>query len=68
MLRSGYEGPRPEYKAGYLKAVWPDFLCAFLKSGRPRGPGEAFQSVESFAPHISEGLPGPPELRYPGGP
>ncbi len=32
-------------RAGYLKAVWPDFLGAFLRSGRPRGPGKALKSV-----------------------
>ena len=32
----------------------------FLRSGRPRGPGKPFQNVGGFAPHIFEGLPGPP--------
>jgi hypothetical protein len=45
---------------GYLKAVWPDLLGAILRSGRPRGPGKAFKNVGGFAPHIMEGLPGPP--------
>ncbi len=49
----------PVVIAGYLKAVWPDLLGAFLKSGRPRGPGKALKSVGGFAPHIFEGLPGP---------
>ena len=28
---------------GYLKAIWPDLLGAFLRSGRPRGPGKTFK-------------------------
>jgi hypothetical protein len=39
------------FELGYLKAVWPDLLGAFLRSGRPRGPGKALT-------HILEGLPG----------
>ncbi len=31
-----------------------------MKSGRPRGPGEAFKNDWGEAPHISEGFPGPP--------
>ncbi len=31
--------------SGYLKAVWPDFWGAFLKSGRPRGPGKAIKNA-----------------------
>ena len=50
---------------GYLKAVWPDFWGAFLRSGRPRGPRRAFQNVGGDAPHIFEGLPGPPGLARP---
>ena len=50
-------GPKP---AGYLKAVWPFLLGAFLKSSRPRGPGKTFQNVGGFAPHLFEGVPGPP--------
>ncbi len=46
--------------AEYLKAVWPDFLAAFLRSGRHRVPGRAFKKVGDEAPHIFEGLPGPP--------
>ncbi len=46
---------------GYPKPVWPSFCWgAFLRSGRPRGPGKAFKSVGAFAPHIFEGFPGPP--------
>ncbi len=46
---------------GYLKAVWPDFVWGeFLRSGRPRGPGETLKKVGGFAPHIFEGCPGPP--------
>ncbi len=30
-----------------------------MRSGRPRGPGTAFQKVGSEAPHIFEGFPGP---------
>ncbi len=44
--------------SGYLKAIWPDFLGAFLRSGRPRGPGKSFQNVGGEDPHIFEGLPG----------
>ncbi len=33
---------------------------AFLRSRRPRGPGKAFKKVWGEAPHIFEGLPGPP--------
>ena len=33
---------------------------AFLRSGRPRGPGKAFQKVGVLAPHLFEGLPGRP--------
>ncbi len=39
------------------------FGVAFLKSGRPRGPGKAFQNVGGEAPHILEGLPGPGPAR-----
>ncbi len=45
---------------GYLRAVKPDFLGAFLRSCRPRGPGKAFKNVGGEAPHILQGLPGPP--------
>ncbi len=45
---------------GYLKAVWTDFWGAFLRSGRPRGLGKAFQKIGGFAPHICEGFSGPP--------
>ncbi len=50
---------------GYLNAVWPNFVGAFLRSGRPRGPGIAFKNVRGFAPHIFEGFPGPPGLARP---
>jgi hypothetical protein len=50
---------------GYLKAVWPFFFGAFLRSGRLRGPGKAFQTVGGEAPRIFEGLPGPPGLARP---
>ena len=33
---------------------------AFLRSGRPRRPGKALKNVGGFAPHMFEGLPGPP--------
>ncbi len=36
------------------------FLGAFLKSGRLRGLGKAFEHVGGFAPHRFEGFPGPP--------
>jgi hypothetical protein len=35
-------------------------LGAFLRSGRPRGPGKAFKNVGVFAPHLLEGFPRPP--------
>ncbi len=31
-----------------------------MRSGRPRGPGQAPKLVGGVAPHLSEGLPGPP--------
>ena len=31
-----------------------------MRSGRPRGPGNAFKNVGGFAPHIFVGHPGPP--------
>ncbi len=52
--------------AGYLKAVWPDFVGAFLRSGRPRGPGKAFQNVGGEAPTDLKASPGPrgrPDLK-----
>ncbi len=39
-----------DVKTGYLKAVWPFLGGAFLRSGRPPGPGEARKSVEGVAP------------------
>ncbi len=45
---------------GYLKAVWPHWWGACLKSGRPPGPRKAFKNVGGEAPHIFEGLPEPP--------
>ncbi len=45
--------------SGYLKAIWPDLLGAFLKSGRPRAPGKARKKVGGFAPQILAGRPGP---------
>ncbi len=38
------------WSKGCLKAVWPDFLGAFLKSGRPRGPGKALKNVAGLRP------------------
>jgi hypothetical protein len=35
---------------GFLKAVWPDFMGSFSRSGRPRGPGKAFKSVGGRSP------------------
>ncbi len=53
----GLNGPgKPGHTTGYL----PDLGDAFLKSGRPRGPGKALKIVGGEAPHILEGLPGPP--------
>ncbi len=36
------------------------FPGTFLKSGRPRGPGEALKNVGGLAYRIFEGFPGPP--------
>ena len=36
------------------------FVGAFLRSGRPRGPGEALKKVGSEAPYSFEGSPGLP--------
>ncbi len=33
---------------------------AFLRSGRLRGPGEAFKNAGGFAPYLFEDFPGPP--------
>ncbi len=33
---------------------------AFLRSGRPRGPGKAFKNEGGFVPHRFEGRPEPP--------
>ncbi len=33
---------------------------SFWESERPRGPPRPFQKVGGFAPHLSEGFPGPP--------
>jgi hypothetical protein len=35
-------------------------LSAFLMPGRPRGRGKALQNMGDEAPHILEGVPGPP--------
>jgi hypothetical protein len=58
-----------------LKAVWPDFCWGgvFLRSGRSRGPGKAFQNVGGEATHIFKGFPGPagparPQTRTPKNP
>jgi hypothetical protein len=56
---------RTSFLAGYLKADWPDFLGASLRSGRPRGPGKALKSVGGEDPHLFEGLPGPPRPARP---
>ncbi len=31
-----------------------------MRSGKPRGPGKAFQNVGGFAPHLLGGFIGPP--------
>ncbi len=49
-------------KAGCLKAVWPDLLGAFLRSGQPRRARESLQKCGGFAPHIFEGQPRAPGL------
>jgi hypothetical protein len=41
---------------GSLAGFWGG---AFLKSGRPRGPGNVSKNVGGFAQHIFEGFPGP---------
>ncbi len=43
-------------------AGYPNRICggSFLRSGRPRGPRKALQNEGGEAPHIFEGLPGPP--------
>jgi hypothetical protein len=41
-------------QTGHLKAVWPDFWDAFLRSGRPRGPRKAFKNAGGEAPHLFE--------------
>ena len=51
---------------GYLKAVWPNLLGAFLKSGRPRRPGKAFKNVGGEAATFLKASPGPrgrPDLK-----
>ncbi len=45
--------------AGYMEAVWPDFLGKFLRSGRPRGPGKAFKSLGANPPKDLKASPGP---------
>ncbi len=48
------------YGAGYLKAVWPDLCCAFLRYGWPRGPGKAFKNVGGASPPtFLKASPGP---------
>ncbi len=44
----------------YLKAIWPDLWGAFLRFGRPRGPGKTQQKGGGRGPPIFEGLPGGP--------
>ncbi len=42
------------------------FRGAFLRSGRPRGPGKPFKNVGGFVPHLFESSPGPrsrPDLK-----
>ncbi len=53
--------------SGYLKAVWPGFWGAFLRSGRPRGPGKALQNVGATGPKprktkIYDLSPGGPQI------
>ncbi len=58
--RTGTPKRSAHAQPGYIKAVWPHFLAAFLRSGRPRGPGKALQNMGGFAPHMFEDFPGPP--------
>ncbi len=58
----GEGGDKKKTKAsltGYLKAIWPDFGGAFLRSGRPRGPGIAFKNVGASPPTFLKAFPGP---------
>ncbi len=56
---------------GSLAGFWGG---AFLRSGRPRGPGKAFEKVGCFAPHLSNGFvgrrgrPNPKNRRCPASP
>ena len=53
-------------RTGYLKAVWPGFLGAFLRSGLPRGPGKALRNVGAKPPTFLKAFPGPrgrPDLK-----
>ncbi len=60
-------GGDTRYPAAFVAALWEViFNCSrigtrsFWGSGRPRGPRRPFQKVGGFAPHLFEGLPGPP--------
>ncbi len=51
---------------GSLKAVWPDFLGAVLRSGRPRGHVKVLENVGAKHPTFWKALPGPrgrPDLK-----
>ena len=45
---------------GYLKAVWPDLFGCIVEVWPAPGARGAFKNVGGFAPHLLEGLPGPP--------
>ena len=51
--------PDHQNKTGYLKAIWLDFLGAFLRSGRPRGPGQALKMWGAKPPTFLKPFPGP---------
>ncbi len=42
---------------GYLKAVWPEIVGCFLRSGRPRGPPKMWRASP---PTFLKAFPGPP--------
>jgi hypothetical protein len=50
---------RPDRSSG-VRQSGRIFWGACLRSGRPRRPGKVFKKVGCEAPHLFEGLPGPP--------
>ncbi len=57
---AGHQAPFPIHWVPEGKPSGHIFGGAFLRSGRPRGPGKAFKKVEGFRPHRFEGFCGPP--------